>query len=148
MMALREDDLVITSYRDHVQAMVKGIPPEEVMAELYGKAGGCVGGKGGSMHMFDAARGFFGGHGIVGGQIGVGTGMAYAQKYKGTDGVTLCFFGEAAVNQGIGNCPSSTFAKIINTEWERRKNARCQFRAWRKKPMLTASLRNLWTEWM
>jgi pyruvate dehydrogenase E1 component alpha subunit len=92
---------VITSYRDHVQAMVKGIPPEEVMAELYGKAGGNVGGKGGSMHMFDAARGFYGGHGIVGGQIGVGTGMAYAQKYKGTDGVTLCFFGEAAVNQGI-----------------------------------------------
>ncbi len=101
MMALREDDLVITAYRDHVQAMVKGIPPEEVMAELYGKAGGNVGGKGGSMHMFDAARGFFGGHGIVGGQIGVGTGMAYAQKYKGTDGVTLCFFGEAAVNQGM-----------------------------------------------
>jgi len=101
MMALREDDFVITAYRDHVQAIIKGIPPEEVMAELYGKTGGCVGGKGGSMHMFDAARGFFGGHGIVGGQIGVGTGMAYAQKYKGTDGVTLCFFGEAAVNQGM-----------------------------------------------
>jgi pyruvate dehydrogenase E1 component alpha subunit len=101
IMALREDDLVITAYRDHVQAMVKGISPEEVMAELYGRAGGNVGGKGGSMHMFDAARGFYGGHGIVGGQIGVGTGMAYAQKYKGTDGVTLCFFGEAAVNQGI-----------------------------------------------
>lgn len=101
MMALRADDLVITAYRDHVQAMVKGIPPEAVMAELYGRAGGCVGGKGGSMHMFDAARGFYGGHGIVGGQIGVGTGMAYAQKYKGTDGVTLCFFGEAAVNQGM-----------------------------------------------
>jgi len=101
MMALREDDLVITAYRDHVQAMVKGISPEEVMAELYGRVGGIVGGKGGSMHMFDAARGFYGGHGIVGGQIGVGTGIAYAQKYKGTDGVTLCFFGEAAVNQGM-----------------------------------------------
>ncbi len=101
MMALREDDYVITAYRDHVQAMVKGISPEEVMAELYGKAGGCVGGKGGSMHMFDAARYFFGGHGIVGGQIGVGTGMAYATKYQGTDKVTLCFFGEAAVNQGM-----------------------------------------------
>jgi pyruvate dehydrogenase E1 component alpha subunit len=101
MMALRDDDLVITSYRDHVQAMVKGIPPEEVLAELYGKIGGVVKGKGGSMHMFDAARGFFGGHGIVGGQIGVGTGMAYATKYKGTDQVTICFFGEAAVNQGI-----------------------------------------------
>lgn len=101
MMALREDDLVITSYRDHVQAMVKGITPEAVMAELYGKAGGNVGGKGGSMHMFSEKLGFYGGHGIVGGQIGVGTGMAYAQKYKGTDAVTLCFFGEAAVNQGI-----------------------------------------------
>ena len=101
MMALKEGDYVITSYRDHVQAMVAGITPEAVMAELYGKAGGNVGGKGGSMHMFSKEKGFFGGHGIVGGQIGVGTGMAYAQKYKGTDNVTLCFFGEAALNQGL-----------------------------------------------
>ncbi len=100
-MALKEGDYVITSYRDHVQAMVAGISPEGVMAELYGKAGGAVKGKGGSMHMFSREHNFFGGHGIVGGQIGVGTGMAYAQKYKGTDNVTLCFFGEAAVNQGI-----------------------------------------------
>ncbi len=100
-MALKEGDYVITSYRDHVQAMVAGITPEAVLAELYGKSGGNVGGKGGSMHMFSKEKGFFGGHGIVGGQIGVGTGMAYAQKYKGTDNVTLCFFGEAAVNQGI-----------------------------------------------
>jgi len=102
MMALRDDnDFVISAYRDHVQAMVKGISPEAVMAELYGRAGGNVGGKGGSMHMFSKEKGFFGGHGIVGGQIGVGTGMAYAQKYKGTDAVTLCFFGEAALNQGM-----------------------------------------------
>ncbi len=101
MMALRDDDLVITAYRDHVQAMVKGISPEAVMAELYGRAGGVVGGKGGSMHMFSQEHNFYGGHGIVGGQIGVGTGMAYAQKYKGNDNVTLCFFGEAAVNQGM-----------------------------------------------
>ncbi|CAN5578500.1 pyruvate dehydrogenase (acetyl-transferring) E1 component subunit alpha [soil metagenome] len=101
MMALKEGDYVITSYRDHVQAMVAGITPEAVLAELYGKEGGIVKGKGGSMHMFSKEKGFFGGHGIVGGQIGVGTGMAYAQKYKGTDNVTLCFFGEAAVNQGI-----------------------------------------------
>ena len=101
MMALEPSDMVITSYRDHVQAMVKGMTPESVMAELYGKIGGCVKGKGGSMHMFSAEHGFFGGHGIVGGQIGVGTGMAYAAKYKGTGQVTLCFFGEAAVNQGI-----------------------------------------------
>ncbi|MDM7922904.1 MAG: pyruvate dehydrogenase (acetyl-transferring) E1 component subunit alpha [Pyrinomonadaceae bacterium] len=101
MMALEPSDMVITSYRDHVQAMVKGITPEAVMAELYGKIGGCVKGKGGSMHMFSKEHEFYGGHGIVGGQIGVGTGMAYAAKYKGTGQVALCFFGEAAVNQGI-----------------------------------------------
>ncbi len=101
MLALRPDDMVITAYRDHVQAMVKGMTPESVMAELYGKEGGCVKGKGGSMHMFSKELQFFGGHGIVGGQIGVGTGMAFAAKYKGTDQVTMCFFGEAAVNQGI-----------------------------------------------
>jgi pyruvate dehydrogenase E1 component alpha subunit len=100
-MLLDERDYVIGSYRDHVQAMVQGITPEAVLAELYGRAGGNVGGKGGSMHMFSKEKNFFGGHGIVGGQIGVGTGMAFAQKYKGTGGVTLCFFGEAAVNQGI-----------------------------------------------
>lgn len=101
MLALKEGDYVITSYRDHVSAMVSGITPEAVMAELYGKATGNVGGKGGSMHMFSKEKGFYGGNGIVGAQIGLGTGMAYAQKYKGTDNVTLCFFGEAAVNQGI-----------------------------------------------
>ncbi len=101
MMALEPSDMVITSYRDHVQAMIKGMSPESVMAELYGKEGGCVKGKGGSMHMFSKELEFYGGHGIVGGQIGVGTGMAYAAKYKGTGQVVLCFFGEAAVNQGI-----------------------------------------------
>ena len=101
IMAIKPTDMVITAYRDHVQAMVKGMTPESVMAELYGKEGGCVGGKGGSMHMFSKELEFYGGHGIVGGQIGVGTGMAYAAKYKGTDQVTLCFFGEAAVNQGM-----------------------------------------------
>ncbi len=101
MMALKEGDFVISAYRDHVQAMVAGMPPEAVMAELYGKEGGVVKGKGGSMHMFSKEKGYFGGHGIVGGQIGVGTGMAFAQKYKGTDNVTLCFFGEAALNQGM-----------------------------------------------
>ncbi|MGH9949387.1 MAG: pyruvate dehydrogenase (acetyl-transferring) E1 component subunit alpha [Pyrinomonadaceae bacterium] len=101
MMALEPTDMVITAYRDHVQAMVKGITPEAVMAELYGKEGGCVKGKGGSMHMFSKELEFYGGHGIVGGQIGVGTGMAYAAKYKETGQVVLCFFGEAAVNQGM-----------------------------------------------
>ena len=101
MMAIDPKDMVVTSYRDHVQAIIKGMSPESVMAELYGKEGGCVGGKGGSMHMFSKELEFFGGHGIVGGQIGVGTGMAYAAKYKNSGQVVLCFFGEAAVNQGI-----------------------------------------------
>ena len=91
MMALEPTDMVITAYRDHVQAMIKGISPEAVMAELYGKAGGCVGGKGGSMHMFSKEHQFYGGHGIVGGQIGVGTGMAYAAKYKDSGQIVLCF---------------------------------------------------------
>jgi pyruvate dehydrogenase E1 component subunit alpha len=98
--ALRDDDYVITSYREHGQAIAKGISPEAVMAELYGKAGGCSQGKGGSMHLFDASVNFLGGHGIVGGQIPLGTGVAFAGKYQETDRVTLCFFGEAAVNQG------------------------------------------------
>ena len=100
MLALEPTDMVVTSYRDHAQAMIKGISPGSVMAELYGKATGCVGGKGGSMHMFSKEHEFYGGHGIVGGQIPVGTGMAYAAKYKNTGQVALCFFGEAAVNQG------------------------------------------------
>jgi pyruvate dehydrogenase E1 component alpha subunit len=98
--ALRDDDYVITSYREHGQAIAKGISPEAVMAELYGKAGGCSHGKGGSMHLFDKDVNFLGGHGIVGGQIPLGTGIAFASKYQETDRVTLCFFGEAAVNQG------------------------------------------------
>jgi pyruvate dehydrogenase E1 component alpha subunit len=98
--ALRDDDYVITSYREHGQAIAKGISPEAVMAELYGKAGGCSHGKGGSMHMFDKRANFLGGHGIVGGQIPLATGVAFASKYQETDQVTLCFFGEAAVNQG------------------------------------------------
>jgi len=98
--ALRPDDYVLTSYREHGQAIAKGISPEAVMAELYGKATGCSHGKGGSMHMFDKDVGFLGGHAIVGGQIPLATGVAFASKYRETDQVTLCFFGEAAVNQG------------------------------------------------
>src|SRR5437773_8513782 len=98
--AVRRDDYVITSYREHGQALAKGISADAVMAELYGKAGGCSKGKGGSMHMFDKRVHFLGGHAIVGGQIPLATGVAFATKYKETDQVTLCFFGEAAVNQG------------------------------------------------
>jgi len=98
--AVRRDDYVITSYREHGQAIAKGIPADAVMAELFGKSGGCSGGKGGSMHLFDKSVNFLGGHAIVGAQIPLATGVAFASKYKETDQVTLCFFGEAAVNQG------------------------------------------------
>src|SRR5881275_1373560 len=98
--ALREDDYVICSYREHGQALIKGISANAVMAELFGKATGCSKGKGGSMHLFDAQRGFMGGHGIVGGHIPLGAGLAFASKYQGNDKVCVCFFGEAAVNIG------------------------------------------------
>ncbi len=98
--AVRRDDYVITSYREHGQALAKGISADAVMAELFGKSGGCSHGKGGSMHLFDKSVNFLGGHAIVGGQIPLATGVAFASKYKETDQVTLCFFGEAAVNQG------------------------------------------------
>jgi pyruvate dehydrogenase E1 component alpha subunit len=98
--ALRPDDYALTSYRDHGHALAMGTSPDEVMAELYGKAGGCSSGKGGSMHLFDAENHFLGGHAIVGGQIPLATGVAFATKYRKTDQVTLVYFGEAAVNQG------------------------------------------------
>ena len=98
--ALNEDDYVICSYREHGQALIKGISARAVMAELFGKATGCSKGKGGSMHLFDAKKGFMGGHGIVGGHIPLGAGLAFASKYQGNDKVSVCFFGEAAVNIG------------------------------------------------
>jgi pyruvate dehydrogenase E1 component alpha subunit len=97
---LREDDYIITTYRDHGQALARGITPRAVMAELYGRAEGCSGGKGGSMHLFDRERNFLGGHGIVGAHIAVATGVGFAIKYRGGDQVCICFFGEAAVNNG------------------------------------------------
>jgi pyruvate dehydrogenase E1 component alpha subunit len=101
MTAIKESDNVITAYRDHGLAIAKGIPAKEVMAELYAKATGCSGGKGGSMHMFSKKHRFFGGFGIVGGQIGIGAGIALAEQYKGTDNVTICFFGDGAARQGM-----------------------------------------------
>ncbi|HET6852680.1 MAG TPA: pyruvate dehydrogenase (acetyl-transferring) E1 component subunit alpha [Pyrinomonadaceae bacterium] len=98
--AIRQDDYVLASYREHGLALAKGMTARSIMAELFGKATGCSKGKGGSMHMFDKALGFLGGHAIVGGQIPLATGTAFASKYRGKDQVTLCFFGEAAVNQG------------------------------------------------
>jgi pyruvate dehydrogenase E1 component alpha subunit len=97
---LRPDDYVISAYREHVQALVKGITPRAVMAELYGRSDGCAGGKGGSMHLYSAEHNFMGGWGIVGGQIPLATGFGWAIKYRGEDRVCICFMGEAAVNQG------------------------------------------------
>lgn len=97
---LRPDDYVISAYREHVQALVKGVPARAVMAELYGRTGGCSKGKGGSMHLYSAEHNFMGGWGIVGGQIPLATGLGWAIKYRREDRVCLCFMGEAAVNQG------------------------------------------------
>ena len=98
--ALRDDDYITSSYRDHGHALARGISARGIMAELFGKATGCCKGKGGSMHLFDAERRFLGGHGIVGGQIPIAAGAAFAIKYRGGDQVSLCFFGEATVNIG------------------------------------------------
>lgn len=99
--ALRPDDNLITAYRDHGLAIMKGISPNAAMAELYGKATGSTKGKGGSMHYFSKEHRFFGGHGIVGGQIGLGGGIAFADKYNGNDRVTVSMFGDGAARQGI-----------------------------------------------
>ncbi|MDQ3073941.1 MAG: pyruvate dehydrogenase (acetyl-transferring) E1 component subunit alpha [Bacteroidota bacterium] len=93
-------DKFITAYRDHAHAIALGISANAVMAELYGKIDGCSKGKGGSMHMFSAEHGFFGGHGIVGAQIPLGAGIAFAEKYKGTKNVCLTYMGDGAVRQG------------------------------------------------
>lgn len=101
MTATRPEDLFITAYRDHGLAIAKGIAVNSCMAELYGKATGCAKGKGGSMHFFGKKENFYGGHGIVGAQIGTGAGLAFAEQYRGTDNVVLCFFGDGAARQGI-----------------------------------------------
>jgi pyruvate dehydrogenase E1 component alpha subunit len=98
--ALREDDYVFAAYREHGHALARGVSSRAVMAELFGRAGGCSGGMGGSMHLFDASTNFLGGHGIVGSHIPLAAGAAFASKYRDTDQVTICFFGEAAVNIG------------------------------------------------
>jgi pyruvate dehydrogenase E1 component alpha subunit len=97
---LRPDDYILTSYREHVHALAKGSDPGRVMAELFGRRDGVSRGKGGSMHLFDAEKGLLGGHAIVGGHIPLATGVAFASKYRQQDQVTVCFFGEAAVNIG------------------------------------------------
>jgi len=101
MSAIRDSDNLITAYRDHTLAIAKGMSANECMAELFGKATGCTKGKGGSMHFFSKEKRFFGGHGIVGGQIGLGAGIAFAEQYNNTDNVTVCMFGDGAARQGL-----------------------------------------------
>ena len=101
MTATNQEDPFITGYRDHGLALAKGMSPNSAMAELYGKATGCSKGKGGSMHLFSKEHNFFGGHGIVGAQIGTGAGLAFAEQYRGSKNVVLCFFGDGAARQGM-----------------------------------------------
>ena len=105
--ALRDTDYLISTYRSHGHALARGTEPKTVMAELFGREGGCSRGRGGSMHMFDLERRFMGGYGIVGGNLPIGAGHALASDYKGTDDVTLCVFGDGASNQG-------TFGETMN----------------------------------
>jgi pyruvate dehydrogenase E1 component alpha subunit len=98
---LRPDDYIVTHYRDHGHALARGLDTNRVMAELFGRSTGLSKGKGGSMHLFDAAKGFMGGHAIVGAQLPLAAGLALACQYMGTGGVVLVFFGDGAVNQGV-----------------------------------------------
>lgn len=108
-----ERDYVVTAYRDHGHALACGMDPKKAMAELFGKVTGCSHGKGGSMHFFDVEHHFMGGNGIVGAQIPVAAGVAFAQQYRGSDGVTLCFFGDGAFHQGAVH-ETFNLAKIWN----------------------------------
>ena len=101
MTGTRPEDLFITAYRDHGLAIAKGVSVNSCMAELYGKATGNAKGKGGSMHFFGKDVNFYGGHGIVGAQIGTGAGLAFAEQYRDSDNVVLCFFGDGAARQGM-----------------------------------------------
>ena len=105
--ALRDTDYLISTYRSHGHALVRGTPPERVMAELFGRVDGICRGRGGSMHMFDLARRFMGGYGIVGGNLPIAAGIALSSDYGGRDEVTLCQFGDGASNQG-------TFGESLN----------------------------------
>src|SRR3954471_25027602 len=99
-MAVEEGDQVITTYRDHGHMLATGMDPKGVMAELTGRRSGYSRGKGGSMHMFSKEKNFYGGHGIVGANVPLGAGLAFANKYRGNDHVCLTYFGEGAANQG------------------------------------------------
>jgi len=105
--SLRDTDYLVSTYRSHGHALVRGTPPERVMAELFGRVDGCSRGRGGSMHMFDLERRFMGGYGIVGGNLPIAAGIALGSDYEGSGEVTLCTFGDGACNQG-------TFGETLN----------------------------------
>src|SRR5438034_678309 len=105
--AIRPDDIFFTAYRDHAHAIFRGAAPGAVMAELFGKATGLAKGKGGSMHLFDVAHGFYGGYGIVGGHIPLATGAAYALRYQKTERICLCFLGDGAMDSGSFHEPAN-----------------------------------------
>ncbi len=105
--ATKPEDYVITAYRDHGHAIARGMDMHKLFAELYGKATGCSRGKGGSMHFFDKEKNFFGGHAIVAGHVPLAVGLGWAAKYRKEDRVTLCYFGDGAINQG-------TFHEALN----------------------------------
>ena len=125
---LKEGDSVLTSYRDHAHMLACKIDPKLILAELTGRATGISKGKGGSMHMFSVEHGFYGGHGIVGAQVPIGAGLAFAHKYRKNDNVSVTYFGDGAVNQGqvyesfnMLNCgiyPLYLLLRIINMPWE------------------------------
>lgn len=111
--ALHKDDYILSAYREHAQAIVRGAEPKRVMAELFGKATGLCKGKGGSMHLFSPNLNFMGGYAIVGGQLPIACGLAFSSKYREEDRITACFFGDGAVNQGTFH-ESLNWAKL----WE------------------------------
>ncbi len=132
---LRPDDYIVTTYRDHGQALVRGISSRAVMAELFGKAAGCSKGKGGSMHMFDASLGFLGGHGIVGGHIPLAAGIGFAIKYRAAGSGRDLFLRRGGNQQrrlprgaehgrGSGSCPASSSARTTATAWALRSTGR------------------------
>ncbi len=134
-MALIEGDQVITGYRDHGHMLACGMNARGVMAELTGRRGGYSKGKGGSMHMFSKEKNFYGGHGIVGAQVSLGTGLAFANRYRENKNVSLAYFGDGAAKPGSGlrelqhglaveSCRSSTSSRTTVTPWARQSIAR------------------------
>ena len=156
--ARQPQDHVITAYRDHGVAINVGIPTKVVMAELLGKATGCSGGKGGSMHMASVEKHFWGGHAIVGAHLPIATGLALADHMEKRNAVTICLFGEGATNIGFFHeavnmakawgLPVLWYARITGTEWAHPLNEPQRFRKLSRRHAVTACGLMMWTGWM